>query len=407
MKFEWNKRYASIALYTFLTLAALILFLLLLLRFDVVWGQAKAVVGYIMPILYGFGIAYILNPVMRWIENHLPRRLFQKAKKPVVKRIVSVFLTYLFFGLLLVAFFSLVIPQLLSSFYSAMNTFPDIISNMGTDIQNFLLNLVDENSAAQEVITRISTSIQQSLDSILKTLAGFIPVILSATMNVTNILINIVIGIIVSIYVLTTKEKFKGQAKKILYALFPAERVNGFLALVRSSDRSFGGFISGKLLDSLIIGILCFVGMSIFRMPYAVLISVIVGVTNVIPYFGPFFGAIPSALLLLFINPMDALGFCVFILVLQQFDGNILGPKILGQSVGVPAFWIIFSVLLFGNLFGFIGMFLGVPAFAVIYSLIRTFVAQRLKRKRYPLDTDVYSQPGYRISTEKSGSESC
>lgn len=401
MKFEWNKRYASVALYAFLTLAALILFLLLLLRFDQLLGYGKAVVGYIMPILYGFGIAYILNPVMRWIENHLPRRLFQKAKRPVVKRIVAVFLTYLFFGGLLLAFFSLVIPQLLSSFYSAMNTFPGLVSKLGTDIQNFLLNLVDENAAAQEIVAQIASSIQQSLDSVLKALAGLIPVLLSATMNVTGILINIVIGVIVSIYVLTTKEKFKGQAKKLLYAVFPAERVNGFLTLVRSSDRSFGGFISGKLLDSLIIGILCFVGMSLFRMPYAVLISVIVGVTNVIPYFGPFFGAIPSALLLLFINPMDALGFCVFILVLQQFDGNILGPKILGQSVGVPAFWIIFSVLLFGNLFGFIGMFLGVPAFAVIYSLIRTFVDRRLKKKSYPLDTAVYSQPGFRISTDR------
>lgn len=201
---------------------------------------------------------------------------------------------------------------------------------------------------------------------------------------------NVFIGIIIAIYVLNSKQLFAAQAKKLLYGCLSTRRANIVLDNARFTHRVFGGFINGKLLDSLIIGILCFVGMTALRMPYAMLISVVVGVTNIIPFFGPFIGAIPSGLLILLIDPLKALYFVLFILALQQFDGNILGPKILGDSTGLSSFWVIVCILLAGGLFGFVGMVVGVPLFAVLYSILSGWCAIRCaagacRRKHRPI----------------------
>ena len=193
--------------------------------------------------------------------------------------------------------------------------------------------------------------------------------------------LNIVIGVVVAIYVLNGRKTFKRQSKQIIYAVFSRKHAVAVIDTLRDSNEIFGGFIAGKLVDSLIIGILCFLVLSILRMPYTVLVSVIVGVTNVIPFFGPYLGAIPSAILILLASPTKGLIFIVFIIILQQFDGNILGPKILGQSTGLTAFWVVFSILFFGGLFGIIGMLIGVPLFAVIYRIIGNIVKYRLNQK--------------------------
>ena len=204
-------------------------------------------------------------------------------------------------------------------------------------------------------------------------------------------LMNWVLGLIVAIYALAERESFDGQAKKMVYAFLPVENANVVIAIARKTNQVFSGFISGKLIDSLIIGVLCFVGLSVLRMPYTLLISVIVGVTNVIPFFGPYVGAVPSAFLILLVNPIQCLYFIIFILVLQQIDGNIIGPKILGDSTGLSAFWVIFSILLFGGLFGFVGMVIGVPTFAVIYYLIKSGVEYLLWKKGLPVETQEFS----------------
>ena len=192
-----------------------------------------------------------------------------------------------------------------------------------------------------------------------------------------------------------SKEKFFGQAKKTVYAAMDIKRANAFIEDIRFVHRTFGGFISGKLLDSLIIGIICFVCLNWMKMPYVLLVSVIVGVTNVIPFFGPFIGAIPSAFLILLVSPMKCLYFLIFIVLLQQFDGNILGPKILGQSTGLPSFWVLFSILLFGGLFGFVGMIIAVPLFAVIYRLTATYVSSALRKKDLSARTEDYLSLDY------------
>ena len=213
---------------------------------------------------------------------------------------------------------------------------------------------------------------------------------------------NLLIGVIVMIYLLNIKDQFVALAKKITYGLFSVEWANRIVREARFIHKVFGGFIIGKIVDSLIIGIMCFVCLSFMKMPYTLLVSVIVGVTNVIPFFGPFIGAIPSAFLILLVSPIQCLYFLIFILLLQQFDGNILGPKILGDSTGVSSFWVLFSILLFGGLFGFVGMIIGVPTFAVIYRLTGDFINSKLKKRKLSVRTEDYQELDYVEETDGS-----
>ena len=217
----------------------------------------------------------------------------------------------------------------------------------------------------------------------------------AGVINILTELMNIIIGLIVSAYVLFGKEKFSRQCKKLTYAVFKPSSANMILHLTIKSNDIFGGFIIGKIIDSAIIGVLCFIGLSILDMPYTMLVSVVVGVTNVIPFFGPYIGAVPSAVLILLTDPRMGIYFIIFIIALQQFDGNVLGPKILGDTTGLSAFWVVFSILIAGGLFGVPGMILGVPAFAVIYYIVGMLVDNRLKKKKLPPDTDSYDEYSY------------
>lgn len=210
-----------------------------------------------------------------------------------------------------------------------------------------------------------------------------------------NEVTNILIGIIVSLYVLFSKEKFSAQAKKAVYALMSPAHANMAPHIVGKSNQIFSGFIIGKVIDSLIIGILCYIGTAMLKMPYAPAVSVIVGVTNVIPFFGPYIGAIPSIILIALVNPMKGVYFLVFILLLQQLDGNVIGPKILGDSTGLSAFWVVFAILLGGGLFGFIGMIMGVPTFAVIYYIIQMLINSKLEKKNLPTESEKYDERSY------------
>ena len=207
--------------------------------------------------------------------------------------------------------------------------------------------------------------------------------------------VNFVLGLIVSVYVLFGKERFTSQAKKLTYAFLSTDHANMLLHLTKKSNEIFGGFIIGKIIDSAIIGVLCFIGLSILRMPYTLLVSVVVGVTNVIPFFGPYIGAIPSAILITLADPKMGLYFLIFILVLQQVDGNIIGPHILGDSTGLTPFWVLFSILVGGGLFGFVGMIMGVPTFAVIFYIIGMIAERRLEKKNLPVPSEYYGETSY------------
>ena len=359
-----------------------ILFFFLIYRFQGFGNAVSTLTGILMPFIYGSVIAYLLKPVCNWIEAFLhklfPERMHRFAN------MLAVALTILFGLLLIYALIMMIVPQLINSvtalYFTARDNIGDFVEWISK--QEFIAN----NKKLLDFIENSYDSLDANLDAWIKnTLLPSMQNILSgAAVGVVNVVTwikNFVIGLIVSVYLLASRKKFGQQGKLILYSLVKPRWADLIIEEVRYADRMFGGFINGKILDSAIIGVLCFIGCSILQMPYTVLVSFIVGVTNVIPYFGPFIGAIPSIFIIMIADPLKSLIFAVFVLILQQLDGNIIGPKILGDSTGLSAFWVIFAVTFFGGLFGFVGMLIGVPTFAVIYALVRNFAEFKLGKK--------------------------
>ena len=304
-------------------------------------------------------------------------------------RMSAIVLTLLFVVLIIYAFSSVVLPQLFKSIQSIVFQFPVYVNNLTAWLQKVLADNPEVESYINDLINTYTPELRSWMnDTLLPQMNAVLKVVSNYAFNVLKALWNMIIGLIISVYIMGSKEKFIGQAKKAIYSAMDIKRANSFIEDIRFVHRTFGGFISGKLLDSLLIGILCFAGTSIMGTPYPVLISVIIGVTNIVPFFGPYLGAIPSALLILMIDPIQCLYFLIFILVLQQFDGNILGPKILGDSTGLSSFWVIFSITIFGGFMGVPGMVIGVPTFAVIYALCRRWINRNLAKKKLPTETE-------------------
>ena len=402
MKFEFNKRYNTIALYAFLVLAAAALFSGFLGNLKYFERQIELVVGLLTPFIYGFAIAYLLNPVLKFFEHDCLDRLLGDRINDRPKRGLSILLTYLFAAGLIAAFGGIVMPQLVLSLTRLINRLTVYVNTADTWMP-VLLSYFPEI----DLPTTLSTYIGQYADTIaqttLDTLKKLVPWVVTFSTNFASGLLQVIVGVIVSIYMLSDKERFCAGIKKILYAFLPNKNADWLLELSSDANRIFGGFISGKLLDSLIIGILCFICMTLMNMPNTMLVSVIVGVTNVIPYFGPFIGAIPSFFIILIDHPIKSLWFIVFIFLLQQFDGNILGPKILGDSTGLSAFWVVFSIMLLGGFYGFLGMFLGVPVWSFILMLIRKLIASRLYLRSMPVELDSYCSPEAPLPRDPSG----
>lgn len=390
MKIEIEKKHLSIGITAFLVISASILLYIFLKDFSIFMSLVKKIFKILMPITLGLIFAYLINPLVLLFERKMCPKLYSKRKK--LTRILGISFALIISLLGLTALISLILPEIISSFSKFINELPDNLSKFeGWINSNLSRNQFLQNFIPQDMDTLIN-QIQQGLSEIMPEINKVLGNITTSVIGVFIAIKDSVIGIIVSIYVLYNKEKFFSQIKKFLCAIFSVDNTNKFIEFFKQTDKIFGGFIMGKILDSIIIGIICFIGLVILKMPYAVLISVIIGVTNVIPFFGPFIGAIPSGLLILIIEPSKLIWFLIFILLLQQFDGNILGPKILGESTGLSAFWVIFAILLGGGLFGFAGMLIGVPAFAVIYSLIKVGIDNRLNKKGLPVNTKYYTQ---------------
>ena len=390
-RFQPLQKYMWIGLMCFLVFVASITFAFLVLRFEDVLAGLQKLLGILEPIIVGLILAYILNPIMKWIENLLFKLTkADRANKKLCKRIrsVSLFFTIVLTIIFIAVLLSAVLPDLGTSIKNLVTDMPARFDTFTMWISNISIN-EEVDSYVQNGLSSIEKNIINwfqtggKLDSIFSTLTD-------GVFGALNVIENLFLGLIVSVYVLSTKEKFKGQTKKILYAIFPKKTTNTILELARDSDRIFLGFLTGKVIDSLIIGCICFLFCYLVNMPYALIVSVIVGVTNIIPFFGPYIGGIPSALLILLANPKSGIIFIIFIIILQQVDGNFIGPKILGNSTGLSAFWVIFSILLGSGLFGFMGMIFGVPTFAVIYHIIKKVVNQKLKAKELPVDTNQY-----------------
>ena len=345
--------------------------------------------GILKPVLYGLAMAYLLTPIVDFFDRLLRDRL--GVKRAGLMRCLSILVTWLLALGLVYLLFSILIPELVAS---VSLLFSNLESYYRT-IYTWVTQLVEDNPYISErVLTLVRDYYNELVDWVKNTvIPGAQVAIVAVTGGVLSVLVfakDLLVGIVVSVYILARKETFGLHTRKLLYSLVSAPHYERALRATREADRIFSGFVRGKLLDSLIIGILCFIGMSILKYEYALLISFIVGVTNVIPFFGPMFGAIPSVLLLLMIDPWHALWFAVFIFALQQLDGNVIGPKILGDSTGLPALWVMFAILVGGALWGVAGMFVGVPLFAVIYRFSKEIFENLLKKKNMPENTNAY-----------------
>ncbi len=356
------------------------------------------------PIIVGVFLAYLITPVINSIEYRILIPLLQKVKKDAkpdkykkLFRVISIFFSYLVIFLCIYGLFAMIIPEISTSITSIAAQFPETFNkyyglfidfiNSNEEVSQFLKNTLsfDIDSFDSEQLLNLLVNQLQNIGSILTTLSTTVVSALMTTLNVA-------IGIIISVYLLYDKEKFAAQAKKLCYSIFEMHNANQLIKDCRFVHKTFIGFISGKIFDSIIIGLLCFIGTTLLQLHYPILISVIIGVTNVIPFFGPWLGAIPCTLLLLIVSPIEALYFIFFILFLQQLDGNVIGPKILGDSTGISGFWVIFAITFFGGMFGVAGMFIGVPVFAVIYAFTKRSVNRKLKQKNLPAETKKYEE---------------
>lgn len=393
MKFEWNRRDSTIAAYALIVLILAISFHSALNNLPTVSAVFGKVFGPIAPIFYGFVIAYLLNPLMVWLETGALGRIagYRRLSLPR-RRAISLLLTYLLTILMLVAFFLIVFPQVVQSVTNMASQLSSYVSAAERVVDDLLGN-IPAGVLPQEIVDRLTEMAGGAMQTFIAWLSSSIPALFGLMVQLGSGVIAAFVAVIVSAYMLYAKERFMAQVRKTLCAFLPRNKVYRIMSVTRTTHMMFGGFITGKLLDSIIIGILCFIGLSIMRMPNPVLVSFIIGVTNVIPYFGPFIGAIPSFFIIAIVSPVRGLVFLVFILVLQQLDGNVIGPMILGDSVGLSAFWVVFSILLFGGIFGVFGMFVGVPTFGVIYWLIKQNISRRLTEKKLPTDTSCYLKP--------------
>ena len=357
----------------------IVLFYILMNHLPQIFSVIGKFFSALAPFLFGIGIAFVLSPLRKLIET---KWFVNLHWKPRTKKLAAVGISVGVFILFLVIMFYILIPQVAYSLQGLINSFGSYVSSL----QDWIESTDWGEAQSREYLVNLLNTLTQSITNWLTGAAGGLGKILSYSINVARGVLNFFIGVIISVYILLDQERFIRQGKKLTYAIMDKDTAMHFEYVNRLTSKMFNSFIFGKALDSLVIGIVCYICMVVMNMPYAPLIGVVVGVTNMIPVFGPFLGAIPCAIILLLIDPIKAIEFVIFILILQQVDGNIIGPYILGDSMGLPTLWIMFAILIGGALFGVAGMFLGVPDFSVIYVLVREWTHERLKQKNIRLD---------------------
>ena len=392
---EQNVYLAKIGLMIFITFACCILFFFMLLRYQGFADGWHKIVGAAQSIIIGLVLAYLLNPIMEFLERKLYKRLKgkmktdQKAKK--LSRGLGIAGAILFLLIIIILLIAAIVPSVISCIVGVIDTLPGNVQNFIKVVQSGKLGEYEVTGTISDMLTKLVDYVENwATKTLLPEAKTYLLQITSGMINIVKAVINFIVGIIVAAYVLMIKESLIGQSKKAIYAIFKPRQGNIIIETMHKADEIFGGFIIGKVIDSAIIGVICYVGCSILHIPDAMLVAVIVGVTNVIPVFGPFIGAVPSLLLVVVQSPWHALYLLIFIIILQQVDGNIIGPKILGSSTGLSSFWVMFAILIGGGLFGFLGMLLGVPVFAMIYYIVQRLVNHSIGNRQLPIATDAY-----------------
>ena len=384
MKPQWNRKYATVAVYVLLVLLFAVCCVFLFLNFEKAHGLFARFIDICYPLIYGAGMAYILNPLMKFYEEKLfCARRGRKGLPYTLRRVFSVILTMLSLGVLLSLFLWMILPHLIESITDLVNKFPDYI----TSLQDLADSISAKGGIFADAIESVLTSINTFVDRSYDLLKEYLPKITGYLQTVAGTVLDVVLGFVFSIYFLFAKENLAAQAKKVLRALVSEKTQTSIIEVCVLTDKTFTRYFTGAILDSLLVGIICFILMAIIGLPYSSLISVVIGVTNVIPIFGPVIGAIPSAFILFVANPIYAIYFIILILVLQQIDGNIIAPRIHGASTGLAPVWVITSITIMSGFFGFIGMFIGVPLFSVVYTLVKQRTERRLTEKKLATET--------------------
>ena len=399
MKIKLDKNNIQWGVTAFLVLAAGALVIMLGTHLKSIFGAIKMLFGILAPIIYGLFIAYLLNPIMKFLEEKVILGLICKKlqytpseKVRKIFRLVSVILSLLFMLACIYGLIALLVPQLIDSVVNLVNSFPRYVTTVRQYMERLFQNDPELESNAVQVFEKVASSLENWINnSFLPKINEVMASFSSRIMDFLSIIKNFLIGSIISIYFLNGKEGFIARGKRVLYAAAgDPSFANNVLRDLRYVNRTFGGFFLGKIIDSAIIGVICYVCTSIMKIPYSLLVSVIVGITNIIPFFGPFIGAVPCALLIFLVSPLKCLYFIIFIIVLQQVDGNLIGPKILSNSTGLSSFMVVVAILVGGGLFGFVGLIIGVPLFAVICQLASNLLNSRLEKKKLPKVVDDY-----------------
>ena len=401
MKIEPNQKYLTVSFYTVITFAICLFLVVIVQKFSVISGVLASFANVIAPVTWGIVIAYIVNPMMKFFERVFGKCFERKKAHRKLVRSLSVAFGLLTLLAVLFAIVAVLLPQVVESVIGLARNFNSYLNNFESWIYKFVEDYPDIYSFVQTQFDNLQPKLTDFINSIVPKLGEWAIKLKDGAIGFIGGLGDFIIGFIVAIYLLFSKEKFIAQMRKFVAAVLPEGGKNAVYSIAARTNKMLGGFISGKLIDSTIIGILTFICMSIMKMDFVALISVVVGVTNIIPFFGPFIGAIPSALLLLVAAPRQVIPFVIFIFILQQFDGNILGPKILGDTTGLSPFWVMFAIFVGGGMFGFAGMILGVPIFAVIYSLVRDFVNYLLERRGLSTRTLDYCSNDIPVDDEK------
>lgn len=389
MKIDWNKKYTTISIYALLVICFSILFYQITSEVNVFKTKLASYLRILTPFIIGFVMAYLFNFILDFYEKTVLKNKridehLQGRTKTI--RIIGMILTYITVIIIVYVLSNFVFPQIVSSIKGIVNNIPGYID----DTSRWLIEINSKLSLNDEYSKLILEKWDEFINQAINFAANLIPMFGNMIKAILSSIWNIILGVIVSIYILMDKENFIALSNKVTRGIFSENVANRLIEITNRANYIFSKFLGGKILDSAIIGVLTFTILTIFKIPFTILVSFIIAVTNIIPFFGPFIGAIPSTIIILFESPMKAFWFIIIIVVIQQIDGNIIGPKILGDSLGISAFWILFSLMITGKIFGFVGLIIGVPLFTLVYSIIKDIIEARLSKKGLPTETKDY-----------------
>ena len=409
MKRLLENKHARLMFMIFIVGALLIIFNQIVGNYESFSEGVGTIKTIISPFIYGFVMAYLLSPIYNATVRGLYKLLgkYFKNKQRLFsfcKLVASIVAVVCLIGAV-AGLIALIVPQVIESLTGILKSLPQRLTQLSA-LFNDITSKMDNKRLAMkmsEIYAQVQTNlIELAQTKLLPGMGTLVGQVSTQVILTLKTMMNVMIGVMACVYMLNSKERFQGQFKKVILATLPKEKAEAVFDFAKFTNRTFGGFINGKIIDSIIIGIICFILMKIFGFPYPILISAIIGITNVIPFFGPFIGAIPAAIIILLVSPIHALYFLVLIFILQQVDGNIIGPAILGNTTGIASFWVLFSIVIGGGLFGFIGMVLGVPVFAIIYYYFSRSINKRLEAKGLEFRTDSYEDLNkYKIDKEE------